>query len=199
MKKLLIIFLLFFYNNCNAISNKDLFIIALIDKYGCPTTPIQLSVFNQAVKLTGTTPVNTTTIKKSNDIGKLILKYTNQYRARKGVGPLTWDQFLAEVARPHTVAMARGTAPFNHSGFENRFNKYRSKRPNAISFGENLLYVLNPNLLTNDQLARYAVNSWIKSPGHEANLRGQYNRMGAAVFKNVNNVWYMTQLFSLLR
>jgi uncharacterized protein YkwD len=194
MKRLFLIVLIQVSTNCQ--SNLD---TAIIDKYECPTVPAQLSTFNQAISLTGPTKVNKRTIRRSNRIGRLIVKFTNQYRASRGLPPLAWDQLLARVGRPHTVAMARGTKPFSHDGFERRFNWYRNLQPGVISFGENLLYFLNPNISTNAQIARFAVDTWIRSPAHERNLLGNFNRSGVSAFRNINNVWYITQLLALVR
>jgi len=172
---------------------------AIKNKYSCPNQPAQFSVLNTAIQLTGPTTVNQATIDRSNRIGRLILQYTNEFRAQNGRPALSWDQFLAQVARPHTVAMARGNAPFSHAGFDTRLNWYRSKRPGTVSFGENLAYFFNSSIQTDQQIARYVVNLWISSPEHRANLLGNFNRMGAAEFRNIHNVWYLTQLFSLVR
>ena len=167
---------------------------ALENKYQCATVPAPLSVLFASVQLTGTTIVNDQTIALSNQIGKQITSFTNQYRASKGVPPLVWDPKLALIGRGHTLQMARGVAPFDHTGFNTRFNRYLRIYPNTRSFGENLFYGFG---FTASQIARVAVNGWISSPGHERNLRGNFNRTGVAAFRNVNNVWYITQLFAL--
>lgn len=185
--------LLNFVNNIYTTSFTD----AIKSKYLCPTNPLQLSILNQAIQLTGSTLVNTTTIQLSNQIGKQVANFTNQHRAANGLAPLRWDQTLANVGRHHTIAMADGIVPFDHRGFNSRFQRYISKTTGTVlDFAENIFYGSN---IPTSNVARFAVDAWISSPGHNANLLGNFNRIGVSAFKNSQNVWYLTQLFALVQ
>eukprot|EP00812_Abedinium_dasypus_P015537 NODE_9170_length_351_cov_243.486486.p2 GENE.NODE_9170_length_351_cov_243.486486~~NODE_9170_length_351_cov_243.486486.p2 ORF type:complete len:62 (+),score=14.95 NODE_9170_length_351_cov_243.486486:3-188(+) len=58
--------------------------------------------------------------------------------------------------------------------------------------GENL--ALNSGVAS---VAQTAVDGWIKSPGHEKNLRGRYNLCGIGTARSANGTFYLTQLFAL--
>ena len=45
-------------------------------------------------------------------------------------------------------------------------------------------------------MARLAVDAWIKSPGHKRNLLGNYNIMGIGIYQKGSD-WWFTQILVL--
>jgi hypothetical protein len=45
---------------------------------------------------------------------------------------------------------------------------------------------------------RVAVDGWIDSPGHRANLLADHTFCGIGVYKNAQGAWYLTQMFALV-
>jgi len=122
-------------------------------------------------------------------IARQALDGTNQYRASKGLVPLQWHDGIARIARQHAEQMASGAMPFSHDGVEDRFRAYPMVHRAAA---ENL--ALNHGVA---DVAKVAVDGWIKSPGHERNLRGTFNLCGLGVARASNGTFYLTQLFAL--
>lgn len=121
-------------------------------------------------------------------IARQALDGTNAYRARKGLAPLRWHDGIARIAAEHAVEMASGTMPFSHEGFDARVKAFPVAHQRAA---ENL--ALNQGVA---DVARVAVDGWIKSPGHEKNLSGPYTLCGIGVGRSANGTFYLTQLFA---
>ncbi|CAE7613872.1 ylbC [Symbiodinium natans] len=122
-------------------------------------------------------------------IARQALDGTNRYRASKGMMPLQWHDGIARIAREHARQMASGAMPFSHDGVDQRFRAYPVAHRAAA---ENL--ALNNGVA---DVAKVAVDGWIKSPGHEKNLRGTFNLCGIGVARASNGTFYLTQLFAL--
>ena len=113
----------------------------------------------------------------------------NQYRQSRNLPPLTLDSRISEQARAHSQAMANDSVPFSHEGFDQRVKAIaRSIRYAAAA--ENIAY----NQGYSDP-GEQAVQGWIKSPGHQKNMVGDYDLTGIGVAKNANGEYYFTQIF----
>lgn len=95
----------------------------------------------------------------TTDIGQLLMKQINDFRASKGLGPLSIDGNTCSfaVARAGEII-----GNFNHDGFRSRIDSGSLPYPSYSSVAENI--AMNPN--PND-----VVPSWINSPGHNENMR----------------------------
>ncbi len=116
-----------------------------------------------------------------------IFNQINKYRASQGLPALTRNSAIDNQVRLHSKNMANGTVPFGHNGFSQRLNA------TGISYrggAENVAY----NQGHSDP-ATVAVQGWLKSPGHLANIRGNYNLTGIGVAKNSQGAIYFTQIF----
>jgi uncharacterized protein YkwD len=122
-------------------------------------------------------------------ISRQALDGTNRYRASKSLPPCRWHDGIAQIAAEHAASMASGAAPFSHDGFNARVSRFPVAQRGA---GENL--ALNSGV---SNVAETAVNGWIKSPGHEKNLRGNWNVCGIGTARAANGTFYITQLFAL--
>jgi uncharacterized protein YkwD len=96
-------------------------------------------------------------------LARQAVDYTNHHRAEMKLSPLRWNDLIAKVAAEHAEDMASGAAPFSHDGFDARTRRFPSHR----TAGENL--AMNKGMA---DVARAAVDGWIKSPGHRKNLEG---------------------------
>jgi uncharacterized protein YkwD len=103
-----------------------------------------------------------------------ILRLTNIYRRSRGLGLLQTAPSLAEAARPHAVAMAAGTVPIGHDGWDDR------SRPEALaieglrSAAENVGFSSGAPAVNVPEIL---VAGWIQSPGHHKNLVGPAFRL----------------------
>ncbi len=126
----------------------------------------------------------------------------NASRVSNGRRPLKWEPQLAAVSRAHSDDMAdRGY--FSHDTPEGLGPSERARRAGyrcqSISHGvgENIaIEIASRNL---DRIAAKAVQSWMDSPGHRANLLDiRYNHTAVGVsfgrWKGYNAV-YLTQVF----
>ncbi|MDR3646883.1 MAG: CAP domain-containing protein [Candidatus Babeliales bacterium] len=127
----------------------------------------------------------------SDTIGKQALTLTNNFRKKNGKPALVWSQHISNLAKIHSQNMGTGQVPFGHSGFSCRVSCFIRT---AKSAGENVFETSNA---TAANIAQQAVNAWIASPSHRANLLGNFNSCGIAVFRTDAGVWYATQTFAL--
>lgn len=112
----------------------------------------------------------------------------NQYRAQNGLPPLVIDPVLTQQARAHSRDMA-ARRKLSHDGFDNRFQvitRTISIRAMAENVANNYGYA-NP--------AQTAVKGWIKSPGHQANIVGNFDRTGLGVAVSPDGNYFFTQIF----
>jgi len=133
-------------------------------------------------------PIAYVTPEKSLILGKKALDYTNNFRQRQGLPPVAWHYALTAAAQAHSAAMARHDVPFGHDGSKQRIASLPLR---AYRSSENV-YMTNAQGNT----AKDAVDGWIASPGHHANLIGDYNHCGVGVCQNSDGYWYYTQIFT---
>ncbi len=124
------------------------------------------------------------------EIESQVFHLINKHRKSKSLPLLKWASMPAHCARQHSLDMARGVVPFGHDGFNDRFNQIRAAMPSVTSMGENVAWnrgFSNP--------AQVAVDGWLSSPGHLANIEGDYNFSGVGVGVNASGQYYFTQIF----
>ncbi|MCC5659596.1 CAP domain-containing protein [Nostoc sp. XA010] len=125
--------------------------------------------------------INTAALEQS------IFNKINDYRASQGLAKLTLNSAIDNQARIHSQNMANGKVPFGHTGFSERVKAIGIPYSSA---GENVAY----NQGYSDP-ATIAVQGWLKSPGHLANIRGNFNKTGIGVASNSRGEIYFTQIF----
>ncbi|RCJ15860.1 alkaline-shock protein [Nostoc sp. ATCC 43529] len=142
--------------------------------------PMSSHISSDTVKIAQST-INTAAIEQS------VFTQINNYRASKGLTKLTRNSAIDNQARIHSQNMASGKVAFGHTGFQDRLKAI------GISYtaaGENVAY----NQGSTDP-ATQAVQGWLKSPGHLANIVGNYNLTGVGVASNSKGQIYFTQIF----
>lgn len=112
----------------------------------------------------------------------------HEHRASRGLAPLAYDERVAEIARRHSRAMAERRVPLGHDGFDERAEAIGSLFP-IRSMAENVAYDGRPDV------AARAVEGWIRSSGHRANLEGAFDVTGVGVARSADGTHYFTQLF----
>lgn len=123
-------------------------------------------------------------------IGEECLRLTNDFREERNIqGKLEWSDTMYIFACQHSLNMSEKTVPFGHHGFEDRvsnfpFTSYRS--------AENVFTCKGHQ---RNKVAELAVQGWINSPGHCANLLGDYNACAIGVCQ-MKGEYYFTQLFA---
>jgi uncharacterized protein YkwD len=150
-------------------------------------------------------------------IEKAIHGLINRERAAKGLKPLAWDAKLAAIARGHSADMAK-RAYFSHASpeganFDARYRKARYGcmvpvgdviHGGAENIARDDLYAKITTVgerkyydwQSEDALARRAVDGWMKSPGHRANiLTAHWMHEGLGVVVTRDLKLYVTQDF----
>lgn len=147
---------------------------------GQTSTPKLSQVSSHSYQVAQST-VNTAAIETS------VFQQINQYRASQGLSALTRNSAIDTQARTHSQNMASGKVAFGHDGFQQRI------QATGIAYtaaAENVAY----NQGASDP-ATQAVQGWLKSSGHLANIKGNYNLTGVGVASNSQGKIYFTQIF----
>ncbi|MBD2301959.1 CAP domain-containing protein [Nostoc sp. FACHB-190] len=171
----------------NKISSAGVATLALIGGVTAFSTPVQTATLQQpkmsdhSIQLAQT--VNTAKLEAE------VFTQINQYRASLGLPALTRNSTIDNQARTHSQNMAQGRVAFGHDGFGARIQAIAVTIPYSAA-AENVAYnqgYSNP--------ATQAVQGWLRSPGHLANIKGNYNLTGVGVAVNSRGAVYFTQIF----
>ena len=106
---------------------------------------------------------------------------------------------LDRIARLRAEAMAKGVDPFAHEDAQGRpaaTDMMRERISPYGSFGENIMYEVRGRApFDPEKFAKVAIDGWLKSPGHRANiLSHDFDRAGIGVAVNGSSA-YATQVF----
>ncbi|MCY7336127.1 MAG: CAP domain-containing protein [Chamaesiphon sp.] len=112
----------------------------------------------------------------------------NRYRQSRNLPPLVADPAISAQAKAHSEEMARSST-MSHDGFNQRADSV-SKTIVYRSAAENVAFNAG-----HGQPELVAVKGWIASPGHQRNMRGQYDLTGIGVAQNAKGEYYFTQIF----
>lgn len=129
--------------------------------------------------------------KKLDNIQKIekeTFSLINEYRKKKGLKVLVWDETIAKQSRLHSAKMAE-KQKLSHDDFQARVNILLEKF-DLLGAGENVAFnynVKNP--------AKTAFEGWIKSKGHRENIEADYNLSAIGINKNKKQEYYFTQIF----
>lgn len=118
-----------------------------------------------------------------------VMTLVNGHRAARGLAPLVVDVRVTGEARRHSEAMAMGSTPFGHRGFDDRVAALHGVmrfRRSAENVAVNRGYA-DP--------AAQAVEGWLASRGHRENIEGSYELTGVGVASSAAGDVFFTQLF----
>ncbi|HUQ34609.1 MAG TPA: CAP domain-containing protein [Pyrinomonadaceae bacterium] len=126
-----------------------------------------------------------------NSLERQAFNLINSERERNGLSPLVWDSELCRVARGHSETMGRLNF-FDHEGPDgNLLDRVGARGVMWRSLGENIAF----NQGDTDP-AGLAVNQWMHSPKHRANiLRGNFTHSAIGVARMADGRVYLTQVF----
>lgn len=116
----------------------------------------------------------------------------NAERAAHGLPPLSMTRALRSVARAHSQDMADNDF-FSHTNLDGQspFDRMRAAGIEYRTAGENIGWNNYPNP------AEIAVQGWMDSPGHRANiLRESFTHTGMGVAVSDDGKYYFTQVFA---
>lgn len=113
----------------------------------------------------------------------------NRYRRERGLSPLRLDTAVARIARAHSEAMAGGRARFS-DGFPERAREL-SRRIRYREVAENIAR----NNYPADSTVLMAVQGWLRSDGHRANIEGGFDLTGVGIARGGNGTFVFTQIF----
>ncbi len=133
-----------------------------------------------------TPPVDTGNIA---EIEARVHTLVNQHRVESGYAPLTRSDVIDEQARKHSTNMATGITELNHDGFPERVEEIR-KSINVGGAGETV--AMNGGY---SDPAKIAVDRWLGSPDHLAEIEGNYDLTGIGVAQSTGGAYYLTQIF----
>ncbi|KAA6388321.1 MAG: putative CAP domain [Streblomastix strix] len=128
-------------------------------------------------------------VSPSERVGREILKLTNEFRIKNRKPPCIWSREIYEISRKHSEDMAKHKKGFDHSGFSERLRSipYRTQ-----ANGENIYKTSEEK-----GVATQAVNGWINSKGHKANMLNDFNLCGiGTAHSSVDGMVYVTQIFA---
>lgn len=104
---------------------------------------------------------------EEQDLGNKI----NEYRVSIGLNPLSMINHISFKSYEHNDYMIVNQV-VNHDYFTDRANNIKSVL-GAVKVGENIAY--------NFSTPNAALHAWLNSPGHKANIEGDYTDFGFAI------------------
>jgi uncharacterized protein YkwD len=127
----------------------------------------------------------------------LLEQEINRYRRPIGKNPVPRHPGLDKMARQHCEFMAMNPGKFElgstiitHYGFEERVLQAQ-RQHGMLSLAENVAG--GPD---SPNMAGRFVRAWAASPGHDFNLRQDWDATGIGVFITPDGTAYATQLFA---
>ena len=133
------------------------------------------------------------TLEQASDIERHAFEETNRARLKNGLLPFVWDADLCRMARAHSENMGRHNF-FSHVPPEGQRLKDRAQAAGILRFtliGENIAYNLGY-----DDPGTFAVERWMLSPKHRANILDEhFNAMAVGTYVAPDGSVYLTQTF----
>jgi uncharacterized protein YkwD len=125
-------------------------------------------------------------------IERRAFEQTNLIRRQHGLPPFVWDAELCRFARTHSANMGR-LRFFSHSTPDGHRLKDRAQNAGIrfVVIAENIAYNMGY-----DDPGGFAVERWMVSPGHRANiLHAGFQAMAVGTFVAPDGSVYLTQTF----
>lgn len=133
------------------------------------------------------------TERELRDLEQRVRRLINEQRRRAKLPPLAWREDVARAARDHSKNMAERNF-FDHEdprlgNVDKRLNRFRIP---WRACGENIFM-----LHGYENPAQVAVQGWMESPGHRANiLQKEFTHAGVGVlYRSRDRRYYLTQIF----
>lgn len=115
-----------------------------------------------------------------------LARLINEYRVSQGKNALETINHISYKSQEHNYYMIDNNV-VNHDYFDSRANNIKQVL-GAVVVGENIAY--------NFSTPNSALNAWKNSPGHKANLDGDYTHFGISITVNpTTGKKYYTNIF----
>jgi uncharacterized protein YkwD len=133
------------------------------------------------------------TLEEATPLERRAFEQTNLERAKNGLAPFVWDAALCRMARQHSEEMAR-LGYFSHADRNGLRLRERARAVGITHYtvlGENIAYNLGY-----DDPGAFAVERWMLSAGHRANiLYTGFKAMAVGTFVAADGSVFFTQTF----
>ena len=136
--------------------------------------------------VTPVAPVADATIYSYSTIEIEIMDLINAYRVSTGLKALAKVNYISYKAEEHNKYMISNNI-VTHYGFDARYLDIK-KVLGATGMGENIAFGFTS--------AQAVVNAWLASPGHKANIVGNFTHFGISVRADSNGKKYYTNIFA---
>jgi uncharacterized protein YkwD len=110
----------------------------------------------------------------------------NTYRVSVGLKALIKTNYISYKAEEHNKYMIANNV-INHDGFDARYIDIK-KVLGSTGMGENVAFGFTS--------AKAVVDGWLASPGHKANIVGNYTHFGISVRPDSAGKKYYTNIFA---
>lgn len=161
-----------------------------------------MSLASCGPKLTSTTvPMSTSgaTVRGDSNLTRAIESRVNAYRSSKGRSVLRRNAGLDRMARQHSEFMRANRGKFqlgksaniSHYGFTER-SLAAQRTLGMANVGENVATCGGRG----SESASTLVNAWVKSSGHEKNMKGKWDTTGIGVVVDSDGTVFATQIFA---
>ncbi|MFB9076389.1 CAP domain-containing protein [Flavobacterium procerum] len=157
-----------------------LFIAILFAMNSCSADTVEASVNTPG-------PETLITNYNYNDTELETMRLINEYRKSIGLKALEAINHISNKCEEHNEHMIANNNGINHNGFTERSTNIQEVL-GAKKVGENVAY--------NYKTPEAAVKAWLESPGHKANIEGDYTHFGLAVTTDSSGKKYYTNIFA---
>lgn len=119
---------------------------------------------------------------------RTLLELTNRERAEACLPPLRSEPRLARAAREHSANMAQQKKMDHVLDDKGPAERVRDTGYDGFGWGENIAF--------GPQTPAQAIEVWMNSPGHRANVLGErYTHIGIGIVRDWHGIPYYTQVF----
>lgn len=123
----------------------------------------------------------TSTIQNDEDSISVIFNKINQQRESAGLKPLTLNANLNRIASEWSQQQAANKTMSHNPSYTSTYEQGWVRAGENVAFGYSVEEV---------------VQGWMNSPGHKANILGQYTTTGLGIAYDTDGVPYYTQVFA---
>ena len=176
-----------------------IFLLLFISHTGCENESITTTVDNvENMEINSETDLTLQQI-----IAQKILEKTNAIRNSRGLSELTQNDDMDQLAELHSLNMIE----YNFFDHVDHQNKSPSERADDLNFdwrriAENIGYVPwfenvvgGGDTRSAESISECVVEGWRNSPGHYANMIGEFDQLGVGVAFTNDSIAYFTQVF----
>jgi uncharacterized protein YkwD len=125
-----------------------------------------------------------------SDVEEQIFVAVNAHRAAAGLPELELDADVANIARAHSEAMARGEISFGHANLKTRTGRIMALRPIG-AVAENI----SSHTRKPSAVAEKALENWLASDVQRVNIENDHQLTGVGAAVSEDGTVFLTQIF----